>query len=93
MWQKHEKLLKQHFIYSIAKEIDVIYDVLFIPGDMQGSQMWIGLHCLRQNNWFEWVSGDVVRYVNWNRREPNDAGSNEHCVHLVRSVSIAFTHC
>lgn len=47
--------------------------------------MWIGLHCLRHNNYFEWSSGDPVLYTNWNRREPNSAGENEDCVMLYKA--------
>jgi len=35
-------------------------------------KLWIGLHCLKENNYFEWVSGDPVLFTNWNRREPNN---------------------
>ena len=40
----------------------------------------IGLHCLKTNNWFEWDNSEPVRYTNWARREPNNAGGIEDCV-------------
>jgi len=44
--------------------------------------MWIGLHCQRQNNYFEWVSGDPVLFTNWYTREPNNWASYEDCVEI-----------
>jgi len=44
--------------------------------------IWIGLHCIQHNNYFEWASGDPVLYTNWNRREPNNWAYDENCVEM-----------
>ncbi|XP_061398659.1 lectin subunit alpha-like [Musca vetustissima] len=34
------------------------------------------------NRPFYWSSGQRVTFTNWAKGEPNNAGSNEHCVHV-----------
>ncbi|ELU01347.1 hypothetical protein CAPTEDRAFT_139855, partial [Capitella teleta] len=43
------------------------------------TDLWIGLHCRKQNYMFEWSNGDPVMYTNWARREPNSYGQDEDC--------------
>jgi len=56
----------------------------FVTSAAAGMQhsMWIGMHCLRLNNYFEWISGEPVLFTNWNRREPNAFSADENCVEI-----------
>jgi C-type mannose receptor len=72
-----------HVIISLIDQID----------------LWIGLHCRKQNNMFEWSNGDAVKYTNWARREPNSYEQDEDCVmiyyfdetdHRVRILSLKW---
>lgn len=44
--------------------------------------LWIGMHCRRTNNYFEWLSEDPVLYTSWDRREPNAYTPDENCVEV-----------
>ena len=45
--------------------------------------MWFGFHCQYMNQQWEWISGEAVKYTNWNRGEPNDFGPNEDCASMI----------
>ena len=51
---------------------------------------WIGLHCLQQTWWFQWVNNEPVRYTHWGRREPNNMGNEEDCVHSNHHVYVSI---
>jgi len=60
----------------------VINDFLSSKATEFNTRVWVGMHCKRMNNYFEWVSGDPVLFTNWNRREPNNARFDENCVEM-----------
>jgi hypothetical protein len=54
-------------------------------GSTTYNQFWIGLNDVQEEGIWRWTSGEPVSYVNWQPREPNNAGgledfaSKEYC--------------
>jgi len=70
-----------------------VFLVVFV--DLVKIDWWIGLHCKRMNNYFEWTSEEPVLYTNWYRREPNNFNNNENCVEMyqvnnVENIKLQF---
>ena len=75
--------------YSDFQSDNIHYKLSNVLHNVGGSsRIWIGLHCLRYQYWFEWTNGETVQYVNWQRREPNNAGPEEDCVHMYPNVGM-----
>ena len=52
------------------------------------SDVWIGLNDNKEQNFFEWINGEVTKYTNWNVNQPANTNSqNENCVMINRTVS------
>jgi hypothetical protein len=49
---------------------------------------WIGLNDKKEQNFFEWINGEVTKYTNWNVNQPANTNSqNENCVMINKTVS------
>jgi hypothetical protein len=44
---------------------------------------WIGFNDTITEGTFQWVSGEVSKYTNWNGGEPNDFGGNEDYTEML----------
>ena len=52
------------------------------------SDVWIGLNDNKEQNFFEWINGEVTKYTNWNVNQPANTNSqNENCVMINKTVS------
>jgi hypothetical protein len=38
------------------------------------SDVWIGLNDNKEQNFFEWINGEVTKYANWNVNQPANKG-------------------
>ncbi|XP_066487093.1 C-type lectin BpLec-like [Tiliqua scincoides] len=47
------------------------------------SDVWIGLHDVRQNGKWRWSDGASYKYRAWRRNEPNNLDNSEYCVELT----------
>jgi hypothetical protein len=47
------------------------------------AQPWIGFSDEGHEGSWRWVTGESVRYTNWNRGEPNNSGGRENCCELL----------
>ncbi|XP_053868595.1 C-type lectin domain family 4 member G-like isoform X1 [Malaclemys terrapin pileata] len=56
----------------------------FLTKNANGKQYWIGLHDVSNEGTFIWVDDSSVSYSNWNQGEPNNFGSGEDCVMMVK---------
>ncbi|KAF7235627.1 C-type lectin BfL-2 [Varanus komodoensis] len=50
------------------------------------SDVWIGLHDVRQTRKWRWADESVYNYVSWMSQQPDNYHNNEHCVELRRST-------
>uniref|UniRef100_A0AAZ1XUV6 C-type lectin domain-containing protein n=1 Tax=Oreochromis aureus TaxID=47969 RepID=A0AAZ1XUV6_OREAU len=44
---------------------------------------WIGLSDIHKEGRWMWSDGCAVNFTHWNVGEPNNGGTNEHCVHNI----------
>ncbi|XP_071126788.1 uncharacterized protein [Mytilus edulis] len=59
-------------------EQDLVYSIMSNKG---ASDVWIGLNDQQEQNFFEWINGEVTMYTNWNVNQPaNTNSANENCV-------------
>ncbi|KAH1176206.1 hypothetical protein KIL84_020940 [Mauremys mutica] len=56
----------------------------FVTKNANGKQYWIGLHDVSNEGTFIWVDDSSVSYSNWDRGEPNNFGSGEDCVMMLK---------
>ncbi|EMP41501.1 Cytochrome P450 4F22 [Chelonia mydas] len=56
----------------------------FLTKNANGKQYWIGLHDISNEGTFIWVDDSSVSYSNWDRGEPNNFGSGEDCVMMLK---------
>ncbi|XP_025028431.1 C-type lectin BpLec-like [Python bivittatus] len=49
------------------------------------SNVWIGLHDVRQNGKWRWTDESTYNYKAWMKNQPDNTGKAEHCVELVHS--------
>ncbi|XP_078234377.1 C-type lectin BpLec [Pogona vitticeps] len=49
----------------------------------QPSNVWIGLHDVRQTRKWRWADESTYNYKAWMIGQPDNYGQNEHCVELV----------
>ncbi|XP_074977645.1 C-type lectin domain family 4 member G isoform X2 [Caretta caretta] len=56
----------------------------FLTKNTNGKQYWIGLHDVSNEGTFIWVDDSSVSYSNWDRGEPNNFGSGEDCVMMLK---------
>ncbi len=93
------KALKQQTSKPVHEYVEFECDILlcivaFVLDSIavQLNSFWIGLHCRRTNNYFEWLSEDPVLYTNWDRREPNAYTPDENCVEVYPvCLTMAYT--
>ncbi|KAM6451631.1 C-type lectin-like isoform 2-T2 [Liasis olivaceus] len=50
------------------------------------SNVWIGLHDVRQNGKWRWTDESAYNYKAWMQNQPDNAGEAEHCVELRLST-------
>ena len=46
--------------------------------------MWIGANDQETEDSFEWVDGTAITYSNWQTDEPDNDGTAQHCVIMVK---------
>ncbi|XP_042300128.1 C-type lectin-like, partial [Sceloporus undulatus] len=50
------------------------------------SNVWIGLHDVRQTGKWRWADESTYNYKSWMSHQPDNYGSNEYCVELRLST-------
>ncbi|XP_073478526.1 uncharacterized protein [Aquarana catesbeiana] len=65
-------------ILKSRKELDVL-----LPAT-GNKRFWIGLRKVSKD--WKWVDETVLTFTNWNRGEPNNYASQEHCTEMVAGV-------
>ncbi|CAM5169364.1 unnamed protein product [Eretmochelys imbricata] len=56
----------------------------FLTKNANSKQYWIGLHDVSNEGTFIWVDDSSVSQSNWDRGEPNNFGSGEDCVMMLK---------
>lgn len=82
---KNKRTLPLTLIFTNFYRESIISKNFILEG---ASDVWIGLNDQQEQNFFEWINGEVTMYTNWNVNQPaNTNSANENCVMINQTVS------
>ncbi|XP_074543397.1 C-type lectin mannose-binding isoform-like [Halichoeres trimaculatus] len=72
-------LEEQKFVETLIKNFD--------PA---GAWTWIGLSDIHKEGHWMWSDGSAANFLYWGGPQPDNAGGNEHCVHLYNEDELKW---